>query len=53
MAKDTKVKATVRKAIGSGGSLMVTLPKEFCRRNGLSPGSELVLIFDHEMVIRP
>lgn len=53
MGKGTRIKAKVRKAIGAGGSLLVTLPREFCKRNELGPGSELVLIFDHELVIRP
>jgi antitoxin component of MazEF toxin-antitoxin module len=53
MGKGTRIKTKVRKAIGAGGSLLVTLPKEFCKRNDLGPGSELAMIFDHELVIRP
>jgi hypothetical protein len=48
-----RIKVKVRRAISSGGSLLLTLPKDFCERNGLVPGSELALIYDHELVIRP
>ncbi|HIC90541.1 MAG TPA: AbrB/MazE/SpoVT family DNA-binding domain-containing protein [Syntrophaceae bacterium] len=48
-----KIDVAVRKTIGAGGSLLITLPKKFCKRNNLKAGDELALIFDHEMVIRP
>ena len=52
MAK-TKIRSTVRKTIGSGGSLLITLPKSFCNNHGLKTGDELAIIYDGELLIKP
>ena len=49
----TKIKTTVRKTIGAGGSLLITLPKLFCTHHALKHGDELALIFDGELLIKP
>ena len=49
----TKINTTVRKTIGSGGSLLITLPKGFCNTHGLKTGDELAVIYDGELLVKP
>jgi antitoxin component of MazEF toxin-antitoxin module len=49
----TKINTTVRKTIGSGGSLLITLPKRFCNTHGLKTGDELAVIYDGELLVKP
>jgi len=46
---ETKVKT--RKIIKSGGSLLITLPREFTRKSGLSKGDTVAVAYDGLFVI--
>ena len=51
--KNKRINVGVRKVLQVGGSLGIVLPIGFCRNNGLRKGDEIVLIFDHELLVRP
>lgn len=43
----------VRKLIAIGGSLLVTLPKGWCRFNGLRPGDKVLVTTNGDLRVSP
>jgi len=49
-----KVKIATRKINKVGDSLLVTLPKDFCKELGLKPNDYMEIIFDGQIfILRP
>jgi len=45
-----KVLRRTQKAFRDGGSIVVALPSDWIRNNGLSPGDEVLIAYDRDKV---
>ena len=53
MEKRPKVIAGTRRVMRMGGSLVITLPADFCHAHGIQEGDDLPFAADHIMKVIP
>ncbi len=53
MSKPARVIAGTRRVVRMGGSLVISLPAEFCHLHGIKEGDDLPFAADHIMKVIP
>ena len=53
MNKGSRIIAGTRRVVRLGGSLVITLPAEFCHLHGIKEGDDLPFAADHIMKVIP
>ena len=53
MGKPARVIAGTRRVVRMGGSLVISLPAEFCHLHGIKEGDDLPFAADHIMKVIP